>query len=96
MMNLTTFAPDDFKEHLRALDNKGKFNRARIYCELGATTNHQHYVITGNDGVGKEDAVKEIFNRVASVAELERLQRFRKTISYCISNMLSSWLQEAM
>ena len=72
MMNLTTFAPDDFKEHLRALDNKGKFNRARILCELDATTNHQHYVITGNDGVGKEDAVKEIFNRVASVAELER------------------------
>ena len=72
MMNLTTFAPDDFKEHLRTLDNKGKFNRARILCELDATTNHQHYVITGNDGVGKEDAVIDIFNRVASVAELER------------------------
>ena len=72
MMNLTTFAPDDFKEHLRTLDNKGKFNRARISCELDATTNHQHYVITGNDGVGKEDAVREIFNRVANVTELER------------------------
>ena len=72
MMNLTTFAPDDFKEHLRALDNKEKFNRARIHCELGATTDHQHYVITGNDGVGKEDAVTDIFKRVASISELER------------------------
>lgn len=72
MMNLTTFAPDNFKEHLRALDIKEQFNCARVYCELGATTNHQHYVITGNDGVGKEDAVREIFNRVANVTELER------------------------
>lgn len=65
MMNLTTFAPEDFKEHLIVLDNKAKFCSARILCELGFTASHQHYVITGNDGVGKSDAVKEIYQRMA-------------------------------
>ena len=70
MINLTTFAPDDFKEHLIVLDNKAKFNRARMRCELGTTTNYQHYVITGNDGTGKDDAVKEIYERMADISEL--------------------------
>lgn len=69
MINLTTFAPDDFKEHLIVLDNKAKFNRARKRCELGTTTSHQHYVITGNDGTGKDDAVKEIYERMADISE---------------------------
>lgn len=69
MINLTKFAPDDFKEHLIVLDNKAKFNRARKRCELGTTTSHQHYVITGNDGTGKDDAVKEIYERMADISE---------------------------
>ena len=69
MINLTTFAPDDFKEHLIVLDNKAKFNRARKRCELGTTTSHQHYIITGNDGTGKDDAVKEIYERMADISE---------------------------
>lgn len=70
MMNLTTFAPDDFKEHLIVLDNKAKFNNARLRCELGSTTCRQHYVITGNDGVGKEEAVQEIYHRMAGASTL--------------------------
>ena len=70
MMNLTTFAPENFKEHLRALDNKAMFKSARIRCDLGFTTNHQHYVITGNEGVGKSDAVQEIYQRMVNVSGL--------------------------
>lgn len=67
MMNLTVFAPEEFKKHLKLLDNKAKFNSARLRCELGTTGNHQHYVITGNEGVGKGDAVDEIYKRIAGV-----------------------------
>ena len=70
-MNLTSFAPKDFKEHLRILENTAKFNRARLRCELGISNNHQHYVITGNDGVGKTDAVKEIYNRLMDVSDIK-------------------------
>ena len=68
MMNLTTFAPNEFKEHLIALDNKARFDHARISCDLGVAPNHQHYVITGNEGVGKGEAVDEIFQRIADVS----------------------------
>ena len=70
MMNLTTFAPKDFKEHLIVLDNKAKFNIARLRCELGSTTCRQHYVITGNEGVGKEEAVQDIYRRMAGASTL--------------------------
>ena len=69
-MELITFAPEDFKEHLSVLDNKAKFKSARQKCDLGFTTTLQHYVITGNDGVGKGDAVQEIYQRMADVAGL--------------------------
>lgn len=64
-MNLTVFAPNDFKEHLKVLENKAKFNSARLRCELGGSSNYQHYVLTGNEGVGKSDAVQEIIKRVS-------------------------------
>ena len=69
-MELTSFAPDDFKEHLLVIDNKAKFKSARLKCELGFTTTTQHYVITGNDGVGKSEAVQEIYQRMAEIAGL--------------------------
>ena len=75
-MELTSFAPDDFKEHLLVIDNKAKFKSARLKCELGFTTTTQHYVITGNDGVGKSDAVQEIYLR---------LWERRKELSRCIN-----------
>lgn len=70
MMNLTTFAPDDFKEHLLVLDNKASFNMARRASGLENTPNSQHYVIIGNDGVGKRDAVQEIYIRIGPASGL--------------------------
>lgn len=68
MMNLTSFAPKEFKEHLRVLENTAKFNQARLRCELGISNSHRHYVITGNDGVGKTEAVGEIYQRMVGVS----------------------------
>lgn len=72
-MNLTTFASNDFKEHLKVLENKAKFNQARLRCELGFSSNHQHYVLTGNEGVGKADAVQEIFIKLRDGDGLKRI-----------------------
>ena len=69
-MNLSIFAPADFKEHLVELENKTEFRSARLKCELGFTTSNIHYVITGNDGVGKGDAVKVIYEKIAGVLGL--------------------------
>ena len=69
-MNLTSFAPSEFKEHLRVLDNMAKFNSARLRCELGLSSNHQHYLLIGNEGVGKSDAVQEIYNRLEKACGL--------------------------
>ncbi|MDE6647577.1 MAG: hypothetical protein K2K03_07090, partial [Prevotella sp.] len=68
MMNLIDYAPHDFKEHLKVLDNKARFNDARVRCELGVTSNHQHYILTGNEGVGKSDAVQEISRRMVNIS----------------------------
>ena len=74
MINLTTFAPDDFKEHLKVLENKAKFYNARLCCELGYTPYFQHYVLTGNEGVGKTAAVFEIFERLKSASNIKEKQ----------------------
>jgi len=70
-MNLTVFAPDDFKEHLKTLDNKDKFSSARVHCGLGFSTSHQHYVLTGNEGVGISDAVQEIYQRLMGISGIK-------------------------
>ena len=70
MIDLTTFAPENFKEHLIALDNKASFNKARANCELGPTTNCLHYVITGNEGSGIDDAVMQIYHRLEGTSGL--------------------------
>ena len=69
-MNLLAYAPDDFKEHLRVLDNTAKFNSARVRCELGFSASHQHYVLTGNEGVGIRAAIQEIYERVKSIYKI--------------------------
>ena len=69
-MNILDYAPIEFKEHLKVLDNTIKFKEARRLCELESeSVNHpcssiQHYVLTGNEGVGIEEAVKEIHKRI--------------------------------
>lgn len=66
-MDLTCFAPAAFQEHLAALDHLAKFNQARLSSELGISKEHRHYVLTGNDGVGKSDAVQAIYRRLEEV-----------------------------
>ena len=67
-MSILDYAPNDFKEHLKALDYTIKFNSARLHCNLGNTINHQHYVLTGNEGIGIDEAVQEIFSRMKTVS----------------------------
>ena len=63
-MNLTSFAPADFKKHLEDLENTIRFNKARIVRGLGLSNMLQHYVLTGNDGAGMDDAVNAIYELV--------------------------------
>ena len=63
-MNLTSFAPADFKKHLEDLENTIRFNKARIVNGLGLSNMLQHYVLTGNDGAGMDDAVNAIYELV--------------------------------
>ena len=81
-MNLLAYAPDDFKEHLRALDNMAKFNSARLRCELGFSATHQHYVLTGNEGVGISDAIQEIQERVKSIYQISEYAYFDAVAMY--------------
>ncbi len=41
-MNLTSFAPADFKKHLEDLENTIRFNKARIVNGLGLSNMLQH------------------------------------------------------
>jgi len=72
MMDLSAFAPKEFKEHLLVLEHKASFNKARLRCELGCTPSHQHYVLTGNEGVGKSEAVQEIYQRLIVMSGLQK------------------------
>jgi len=72
MMDLSAFAPKEFKEHLLVLEHKASFNKARLRCELGCTPSHQHYVLTGNEGVGKSEAVQEIYQRLIVLCGLQK------------------------
>ena len=100
-MNLISFAPKEFKEHLKVLENTARFNKARLRCELGISHHHQHYVITGNEGVGKRDAVDELYHRMENVYGInvcveqdatslfENNEGFENSLSgYCQNNML--------
>lgn len=95
MTNLTRFAPKEFVEHLKALDNTVKFNIARQRCELGISTNHQHYVIMGNDGVGKGDAVKEIYLRIDDVFGLRELVEMDAASMFEINEGFEGSMHEA-
>ena len=71
-MNLSVFAPEDFKEHLNELDNNAKFGSARVHSKLGFSTSFQHYVLTGNEGVGKSSAVEELYRRLSSGSRISQ------------------------
>jgi len=70
MISLSIFAPDNFKEHLKVLENQAKFNKARNLCELESSLGHQHYLFTGNEGVGKSDAAQELYQRLKDTSGL--------------------------
>lgn len=70
-MDLSIYAPDDFKEHLKVLDNKAKFSKARRDNSLDSGFCHQHYVLTGNDGVGKGDAARELYQRLSDISGID-------------------------
>lgn len=72
-MNLLEYAPTDFKEHLKALDDAIKFSEARERCGLGVMSSNQHYLLIGNEGVGKSDAVQEIFERLKHTSKIKEL-----------------------
>ena len=75
-MNLTSFAPADFKKHLEDLENTIRFNKARIVHGLGLSNILQHYVLTGNDGAGMDDAVSVIHKLVCenfNISEYEKV-----------------------
>ena len=72
-MNILDYAPVEFQEHLKALDNTVKFYKVRLRCELESDADHrtsstlQHYVLTGNEGVGIPEAIDEIRNRLIGI-----------------------------
>lgn len=72
-MNLSAFAPEEFKEHLKVLDIKAQFYYARKQYELGSSGTQQHYVLTGNEGLGIEEAVQAIFDRVKEVSDIDSI-----------------------
>jgi SpoVK/Ycf46/Vps4 family AAA+-type ATPase len=70
-MDLSIYAPDDFKEHLKVLDDKVKFSKARRDNGLDSGSCRQHYVLTGNEGVGKSDAAREIYQRLSEISGID-------------------------
>lgn len=95
-MNLSIYAPDDFKEHLRVLDNKAKLCCARRDNGLESGFSRQHYVLTGNDGVGKSDAAKEIAQRLSVISlitkyvEKDAASLFDATTGFNLSDLIQS------
>lgn len=69
-MNLITFAPEKYIEHLTVLEDKARFNTARLKANFTIMVNSRHYVITGNEGVGKSETVGVIYKRIAEAARL--------------------------
>lgn len=94
MMDLTTFAPEDFKEHLKVLENQARFYRTRLALGLGNTPNRHHYIITGNEGVGKSEAVDEIYKRIASAIGLNSCDVCDAAIMFNSSGGYESALEE--
>ena len=94
-MNLSCFAPQNFKEHLWQLEHLAQFNKARLRSDLGINKQHQHYIITGNDGVGKSDAVNEIYKRIADVYEFTGLVSLDAMSLYDATNGFGSNLLDS-
>lgn len=84
-MNLTDFAPKEFKEHLTMLDYKAVFNNARQAKELSINQSYLHYIFTGNEGVGKENAADEIFIRAKDMTGVSKFVIFDAAIMFDVN-----------
>lgn len=69
-VNLLDYAPENFKHYLQYLRDVVTYNEGRKQQELSTISGilrGRHYIITGNEGVGKEEAARAIY------AELKNL-----------------------
>ena len=69
-VNLLDYAPENFKDYLQYLRDVVAYNEGRRQQELSSISGilrGRHYIITGNEGVGKEEAARAIY------AELKKL-----------------------
>ena len=69
-VNLLDYAPEDFKKYIQYLRDVVTYNEGRKRQELSTISGilrGRHYIITGNEGVGKEEAARAIYE------ELKRL-----------------------
>lgn len=82
LMNLTDFAPKEFKEHLEMLKCMAVFNNARQEKELGISQTYQHYILTGNEGVGKENAADEIFAQAKNMTGVSQFIIFNAALMF--------------
>ena len=66
-INILDYAPSEFKEHLGYLQRVVAYNNARLEIEASSVSDiikGHHYVLTGNEGVGKEDAARAIHEQL--------------------------------
>lgn len=94
-MNLIDFAPKEYKEHLKNLENKAKFASARRHCDLGISTHQQHYVLTGNEGVGKSEAVEELFQQLKEISGISNCITQDANSMYDFNDSFSSSISSA-
>ena len=65
--NLLDYAPENFKNHLQYLRDVVTYDNGREQQGLSTISDilrGHHYIITGNEGVGKEEAAHAIFEEL--------------------------------
>ena len=66
-VNLLDYAPENFKTYLQYLRNVVTYNEGRKQQDLPTLSGilrGRHYIITGNEGVGKEEAARAIYEEL--------------------------------
>lgn len=94
-MNLLEYAPRAFKDHIARLDTQARFREARICHELGFNNKMQHYVLTGNDGVGIEDAIRLLFDRWEGRSESSDYSHLHADRMFDVNTGFESTVSEA-
>lgn len=94
-MDLIHYAPEDYKEHLVVLKNTKIFNRARRKCELKVTKFRQHYVLTGNEGVGKAEAAHELYMRLSDATGIAQFRTYDAVSMFDLSDGFETSIPKA-